>query len=54
MIQQAFIDMENMYDLLNETQEVSCVCSFIPDISIAPLQVHCYPEALPTTALILC
>jgi len=28
--------------------------SFIPDISIAPLQVHYYSEALPTTALILC
>lgn len=26
MIQQAFIDMENMYDLLNEKQEVSCIC----------------------------
>ena len=28
--------------------------SFIPDISIAPFQVHYYSEALPTTALILC
>src|SRR6218665_208777 len=28
--------------------------SFIPDISIAPLQVHYYSEVLPTTALILC
>jgi len=28
--------------------------SFIPDVSIAPLQVHYYSEALPTTALILC
>jgi len=28
--------------------------SFIPDISIAPLQVHYYSEALQTTALILC
>ena len=28
--------------------------SFIPDISIAPLQVHYYSEALPTTILILC
>jgi len=27
---------------------------FIPDISIVPLQVHYYSEALPTTALILC
>jgi len=27
--------------------------SFIEDISIAPLQVHYYSEALPTTALIL-
>ena len=27
---------------------------FIPDISIAPLQVHYCPEALSTTALILC
>jgi len=25
--------------------------SFFPDISIAPLQVHCYSEALPTTAV---
>jgi len=28
--------------------------SFIPDISIAPLQDSYYSEALPTTALILC
>src|SRR6218665_1612012 len=28
--------------------------SFIPDISIEPLKVHYYSEALPTTALILC
>ena len=28
--------------------------SFIPDISIVPLQVHYYSEALPTAALILC
>ena len=28
--------------------------SFIPDISIAPLQVHYYSEALLTTALVLC
>ena len=28
--------------------------SFIQAISIAPLQVHYYSEALPTTALILC
>ena len=28
--------------------------SFIPDISIAPFQVHYYSEALPTTALLLC
>jgi len=28
--------------------------SFIPEISIAPLQVHYYSEVLPTTALILC
>src|SRR6218665_36465 len=28
--------------------------SFMPDISIELLQVHCYSEALPTTALILC
>jgi len=27
---------------------------FVPDISIAPLQVHYYTEVLPTTALILC
>ena len=32
----------------------SCIHSFIPDISIAPLQVHYYSEALPTRALILC
>src|SRR6218665_1395604 len=28
--------------------------SLIPDISRAPLQVHNYSEALPTTVLILC
>jgi len=28
--------------------------SFIPDIFIAPPQVHYYSEALPITALILC
>ena len=28
--------------------------SFIQAVSIAPLQVHYYSEALPTTALILC
>ena len=28
--------------------------SFIPDISIAQLQVHYYSEALSTTALLLC
>ena len=28
--------------------------SFIPDISIAPLQVHYYSELLPNTALIQC
>src|SRR6218665_199871 len=28
--------------------------SFIPDISIAPLHVHYYSEALPATALKLC
>jgi len=28
--------------------------SFIPDISMAPFQVHYYLEALLTTALILC
>src|SRR6218665_535074 len=27
--------------------------SFIPDTSITPLPVHCYSEALPTTASIL-
>jgi len=27
---------------------------FIPNISIAPLQVRYYSEELPTTALILC
>src|SRR6218665_1066174 len=30
------------------------VHSFIPDISVVPLQIHYYSEALPTTALILC
>jgi len=37
-------------------QTLCCIIihSFIPDISIAPLQVHYYSEALPTTALILC
>jgi len=28
--------------------------SFIPDISIAPRQVHYYPEVLSTAVLILC
>jgi len=28
--------------------------SFTPDISIALLQAHYYPETLPTTAIILC
>jgi len=28
--------------------------SFVPYISVAPLQVHYYAEALPTTAMILC
>jgi len=28
--------------------------SFIPDISIAPVEVHYYSEALSTTALMLC
>jgi len=28
--------------------------SFIPDTSIAPLQVHYYSNALPTTIMILC
>jgi len=31
----------------------SLIHSFIPYSSIAPLQVHYYSEALPTTALIL-
>ena len=31
-----------------------CAHSFIPDISIAPLQVHYYLEVLPTTASIPC
>jgi len=31
-----------------------CMYSFIPDISIAPPQVHYYSESLPTAALILC
>jgi len=30
------------------------IYSVIPDISVAPLQVRYYSEALPTTALILC
>jgi len=30
------------------------VHSFILDISIVPLQIYYYSEALPTTALILC
>src|SRR6218665_310699 len=36
-----------------KTQFSDCL-PFIPDISIAPLQVHYYSEELPTTALILC
>ena len=32
----------------------SFINSFIPDISIAPLQAHCYSETLSITALILC
>src|SRR6218665_2722654 len=32
----------------------SFVHSFVPDISIAPLQVHYCSEVLPTTARILC
>src|SRR6218665_47796 len=39
------------YRIYHLTTECS---SFLPDISIAPLQVHYYSEALPTTALILC
>src|SRR6218665_1974849 len=37
-------------------QTLCCIIihSFILDISIAPLQVHYYSEALPTAALILC
>jgi len=31
--------------------DLDFIHSFIPDISIAPLQVHYYSEALPTTAL---
>jgi len=37
---------------LKETS--SLLHSFIPDTSIAPLQVHYYSEAHSTTALILC
>jgi len=32
----------------------SFIHSLIPDIYIAPLQLHYYSEALTTTALILC
>jgi len=32
----------------------AALVSLIPDISIAPLQVHYYSEALPTAALLLC
>jgi len=32
----------------------SFIHSLIPDVSIAPLQVHYYSEALLTTASILC
>src|SRR6218665_397275 len=39
------------YRIYHLTTECS---SFLPDISIAPLQVHYYSEVLPTTALILC
>jgi len=34
--------------------DVCLIHLFIPDISIAPLKVHYYSEALLTTALILC
>src|SRR6218665_2732839 len=37
-----------------ECKGLEVIHSFIPDISIAPLQVHYYSEALPATALILC
>jgi len=33
---------------------VNLIYSFIPDISIAPIQVYYCSEALPTRALILC
>src|SRR6218665_724313 len=39
------------YRIYHLTTECS---SFLPDISIAPLRVHYYSEALLTTALILC
>jgi len=49
----------NSHDCLTRTQTNNNtmherIHSFILDISVAPLQVHYYPEALPTTALILC
>src|SRR6218665_1833345 len=52
LLRQAFTDDE----ALTRIRSVYCAeihNSFVPDISIAPLQVHCYSEALPTTALTL-
>ena len=37
-----------------ESELISLLPYFFPDISIAPLQFHYYSEALPATALILC
>jgi len=41
-------------ELEKELRQMMLIHSFIPDISIAPLQVHYYSEVLSTTALILC
>ena len=47
------IKIQEVYfmELLKAMNWNTCVRSFIPDISIAPLQVHYYLEALPSTAL---
>jgi len=37
-------------DPTTATSTVIIIHSFIPDISIAPLQVHYYSQALPTTS----
>jgi len=49
------LDYQSNYLVTSNHKSYHFIHSFIPDISIAPLQVHYYySEALPTTALILC